>query len=119
MKEQLKEVLKKYVNRRKGHRATVTTKIRTLEKMLKEVNLDEAKLLAIEGALGEKIDILRELSEKILEKIEETIVDKSENDPVSKEICDSTEWEDKIFEVSYRIDFPNDKMRGNRDSDSG
>ena len=70
LKEQLKEVLTKYVNRRKGHRATVTTKIRTLEKTLNEVTLDEAKLLAIKGALAEKIEILIELNEKILEKIE-------------------------------------------------
>ena len=84
MKEQLQEILKKYVNRRKGHRATVTTKIRTLEKLLKEVNLDEAKLLAIKGALAEKIEILRELNEKILEKIEETVFDESDDDPVSR-----------------------------------
>ena len=48
--EQLKDVLKKYVNCRKGHQATVTTKIRVLEKLLKEVNVDEAKILAIKGA---------------------------------------------------------------------
>ena len=57
MKEQSREVLKKYVNRRKDHRAIVTTKIRMLEKMIKEVNVDEAKILAIRGALGEKIEI--------------------------------------------------------------
>ena len=118
LKEQLKEVSKKYVNRRKGHRATVTTKIRTLEKLLKEVNLDEAKLLAIKGTLAEKTETLRELNEKILENIEETNFDESDDDPVSKEICDSTEWEDKIFEASYRIDLAIDKMRGDRDSDT-
>ena len=58
------------------------------------------------------------MNEKILEKIEETNFDEGDDDPVSKEICDSTEWEDKIFEASYRIDLAIDKMRGDRDSDT-
>ena len=56
--------------------------------MLKEGNVVEAKILAIKGALAEKIEILRDLNEKILEQIEETNVDENEDDPVSKEICD-------------------------------
>ena len=35
--EQLKEILKKYVDYRKGHRATVTTKIRAPEKLIKKL----------------------------------------------------------------------------------
>ena len=117
MEEGLNPVLKKFVNRRKGHRAAVTTKIRGLQKLLAETEIDEAKILSVKGVLSEKLDLLRDLNEKILELIETSNTEEDEDDTVSKEISDCTDWEDKIFEALCKIDLTVEKLRGANDSD--
>ena len=71
----------------------------------------------MKGGLSEKLDLLRDLNEKILELIETSNTEEDEGDTVSKEISDCTDWEDKIFEALCKIDLTVEKLRGAHDSD--